>query len=571
MSTENSLSIVYGPDLDTEEYLGSLSIPGYLRDVTNAYAEREALVMRSAGGIQRWTYKELWDNSFEVAKALVASGVAKNTRVGILMTNRPEFLCAFFGITMAGGVPVVLSTFSVPNELRQLLALSELSILLLEGKILKTDFSQTIMDLDPAMKSGPHGELVSSEFPYLRKLVSLSSGTPQHDSVRKIEIESWQDFLKLGASVPNEVVDSRINRVIPTDPGGIFFSSGTTSMPKGILHTQRAFAIQWWRYPHLMGIEGPVRSWTGNGFFWSANITMNVAAALTTGGTIVLQPYFEPEAALSLIEEEKISLLSGRPHQWARMHEATNWTTADLSSLRYVTRGDKIWEHPTVDTRWLMPMGYGCTETMSIHTSIVFCADLADNPASFGAPCPGNILKIVDPETGAVVPQGQHGEVCVKGPTLMQGYLGKPPEACFDPEGFFCTGDGGYIAADDSLVFVGRLTEIIKTGGANVSPDEIDETIASFPGIRRAKTLGVPDDMLGERIVSCIVLRNGVALDEQALRSFLKERLASFKLPKDILVVDDQDIAITGSGKVRVAELREFVAKKFQAERVRVS
>lgn len=571
MSTKNSLSIVHGLDLESEEYLGSLSIPGYLRDVTSSYSGREALVMHSAAGVERWTYIDLWNKSFEVAKALGACGIGKNTRVGILMTNRPEFLSAFFGIAMAGGVPVVLSTFSVSSELRQLLALSELSILLFEGRILKTDFAKVILELDPALQKLPNGELVSKEFPYLRRLVSVAGEGPRSEALPPPGIESWQDFLKLGATIPNEVIDSRINGVVPTDPGGIFFSSGTTSLPKGILHTQRAFAIQWWRYPRLMGIDGPLRSWTGNGFFWSANITMNVAAALTTGGTIVLQPYFDPQAALQLVEEEKISILMGRPHQWARMHEAPNWDSADLSSLRYVTRGEKIWEHPTVNTRWLMPMGYGCTETMSISTSIVFNSKSALDAASFGTPCPGNILKIVDPATGEVVPKGARGEVCLKGPTLMQGYVGKPPEACFDSEGFFCTGDGGYIGPNDDLIFEGRLTEIIKTGGANVSPDEIDEAISQYPGVRRTKTVGIPDDMLGERIVSCIVPQEGVSLDEQKLRTFLKERLASFKLPKNVLLVNEQDIAVTGSGKVKVVELRQFVTKRLQSNDVSIS
>src|SRR5262249_9575010 len=156
--------------------------------------------------------------------------------------------------------------------------------------------------------------------------------------------------------------------VRPTDAGGLFFSSGTTSLPKGILHAQRAFAIQWWRWPRVMGVKGSVRSWTGNGFFWSGNITMIVGVALSTGGAVVRQPYFGPGAALRLFERERVTFLSGRPHQWARLQEAPNWASADLSSLHYITNAALLEQHPTVKTDWRLPMSFGTTETMTINT-----------------------------------------------------------------------------------------------------------------------------------------------------------------------------------------------------------
>src|SRR3546814_687496 len=294
-------------------------------------------------------------------------------------------------------------------------------------------------------------------------------------------------------------------------------------------------------------------------------ISMTVGLALSTGGAIVLQPYFEPELALKLIGVERVNFLSGRVHQWARLLAAPNWQSVDLGSLRYITSGEMLRVHPTVSADWTVPMAYGATETMTINTSNAADSSTQEKAGSFGVPLPGNLLKIVDVETGAVVPRGQRGEVCIKGPTLMQGYIGKTAEETFDDDGYFHTGDGGYVDDDGHLFWQGRLTEIIKTGGANVSPLEIDDVLAMYPGIRRAQTVGVPHDTLSEMVVSCVVPQAGVALDEAAIRAFLKERMASYKIPRRVLILREDEVPVTGNGKVKTVELRQLAAQRVGA------
>jgi fatty-acyl-CoA synthase len=564
------LSIVRGAPLADEPGLGTLTIPGYLRELSTRHAEREALVMHLPdGSVERWSYAALWSRSLEVARALIASGLDKEGRVGILMTNRPEYLSALFGTALAGGVSVGLSTFSTAAEMEVLLAASGVSILLFDGRVLKKDFGAMLAELEPRIRDAAPGQLRSARYPFLRHLVRLepvSDAQSGETPARARCFESWREFLERGDGIRDAQVEARAASVTPSSTGGLFFSSGTTSLPKGILHSQRAFALQWWRYPRLMKVEGAVRSWTGNGFFWSGNISMTVGLALSTGGAVVLQPYFEPETALKLIEAERVSFLSGRVHQWARLQAAPNWATADLSSLRYITTGELLQAHPTVHSDWQVPMAYGATETMTINTSNAADASTEDRRGSFGLPLPGNVLKIVDVETGAVLPRGRRGEVCIKGPTLMLGYVGKTPEETFDDEGYLRTGDGGYVDDAGYLFWEGRLTEIIKTGGANVSPLEIDSALALCPGVRRAQTVGVPHDTLGEMVVSCVVPQADAALDEAAVRAFLKERLASFKLPRRVLILREEQIPVTGNGKVRTAELRAFAAVQVGTE-----
>ncbi|MFT3930649.1 MAG: class I adenylate-forming enzyme family protein [Spongiibacteraceae bacterium] len=567
---QKKLSLVHAMPLSEEPGIGALSLPGYLREVTQRYADNEAVVMHRGEAVERWTYRDLWDRSVEVAKALIASGVTRGTRVGILMTNRPEYLSALFGTAMAGGVSVVLSTFSTPTELDYLLSVSGVSILLFEDRVLKKDFVSILAELEPAIRTSAAANIASVKFPYLTRLIALdgvtAQGEPELDPKQLRSLESWDEFLRQGKSVSNGIVEARSALVQPTDDGALFFSSGTTNLPKGILHAQRSFTIQFWRFPRLWGLTKPSRSWTGNGFFWSGPVVIILGTAFSTGGAIVMQPLFDADEALKLIEAERVTLLNGRPHQWARMQSSPNWDKADLSSLREFTKGEILMQHPTVKTDWEMPNAFGTTETMAILSSFVVGDPGNKNPQIFGKVLPGNIIKVVDPHTGELVPMGARGEVCIKGPTLMKGYLGKAPEDIFDENGFYHTGDGGYIDEEGHLFWEGRLNDIIKTGGANVSPTEIDTAIAAYPGVRRTQTVGVPHDTLSEMVVACVVPIDGATIKESELIAYLKERLASYKVPREVLVFAEKDYPLTGNEKVKAGDLRKLACQRLGIE-----
>lgn len=568
--TRAPLSIVHGLPLSQEPGMGPLTIAGYAREIARRYTDREALVLHAPQGRVSWSYNELWERSVEVARALIAAGVGKDSRVGILMTNRPEYLSALFGIAMAGGVAVALSTFSTPYELEYLLKASNLSLLLYERQVLKKDFGAMLAELEPRITSAAPGGFSSVKFPFLQRIVALEAVTAVSAPLAADAaiVERWSDFLAAGRAVDQAQVEARTATTSPGDAGVLFFSSGTTSMPKGILHAQRALAIQWWRWPRLMDIDTeryPVRCWTGNGFFWSGNLSLVLGNALSTGGAVILQPAFQADEALVIIEEEKVTFPNGRPHQWARLEASEKWASADLSSLHYITYGTTLLKHPSVNTDWQLRPAFGTTETLTINTAVPANTPESEYRGSHGVPLPGNTLKIFDPDTGEVMPCGQRGEIAIKGPTLMLGYLGKTREETFDSEGYFCTGDGGYVDEAGRLFWEGRLTEMIKTGGANVAPSEIDAVIATFPGIKLTQTVGVPHQTLGEMVVACIVAQDGRTPDAAALGNFLKERLASFKVPREILFFSEEEFAVTGSGKIKFKQLREIAVKRLAA------
>jgi fatty-acyl-CoA synthase len=550
-------AIVTGPPLSSEPSLGALTIGGYVREVTTRFGAREALVMHTPEGAARWTYATLWERSVEVARALLAAGAGKDSRVGVLMTNRPEFLAAMFGIALAGGVIVPLSTFSTGPELDHLLKVSCVSIVLFENQVLNKNFAEVLCELEPAIATAEPGRLLSTKFPFLRRLASVDTAT---GAGRARAIESWPDFLRRGSATPAALVEATAATVKPSDVAVLFFSSGTTGLPKGILHAHRAVAIQWWRWPRVMGLADDVRCWTANGFVWSGNFSMAIGCGLSCGGTIVLQRTFQPEEALELMAAERVTLPMAWPHQWAKLEAAHNWSTVDLSSVRYIDPNAPLARHPTVTTQWYEPPAYGATETLTIVAA--FAVRAASEKVSHlqGPPLPGNTLKIVDPVNGTIMARGQRGEIAVKGPTLMLSYIGIPADETLDSEGFFHTGDSGYIDEAGRLFWEGRLTDMIKTGGANVSPREIDGVLQEYPGVKLSRTVGVPHESLGEMVVTCIVQHEGTALEEKAIRNFLKERLASYKVPRRILFFRAEELSMTGSDKVKADALIQLAA-----------
>ncbi|MGA9674538.1 MAG: class I adenylate-forming enzyme family protein [Mycobacterium sp.] len=550
-------SIVSGPPLSDEPGLGSLTLPGFLREVTQEYGEREALVFHNADGVTRWTYAQLWERAIEVARALRRCGLGKDARVGVLMTNRPEWLAAVFGTSLAGGVAVTLSTFSTPPELDYLIRASAVSVLLFERRVLSKDFAAVLAELEPEIGTARPGALESARYPFLRRLAVLGEPVPG--------IEAWDEFLASGHREPRELIEATAAGVLPSDAAVLFFSSGSTSKPKGILGAHRGVCVQLWRFRRMYGFSpgDHVRGWTANGFFWSGNFTMVLGSTLASGGALVLQSTFDAAEALELMQAERVNFPFAWPHQWAQLEGAPNWGRVDLSSVRFADFKTPIAHHPTVSGEWYEPgHAYGNTETFTITTGYPANTPPEVHADSFGVALPGVTLKITDPLTGGLMPRGEAGEISVKGPTLMLGYIGTPLDETLDSEGFFPTGDGGHLDDAGRLYWQGRLTDIIKTGGANVSPREVDDALIAHSGVKVAQTVGVPHQMLGEVVVSCVVPHDDVILYTEQLLAFLRQRLASYKVPRHVLFFCEDEVALTGNAKIKAGELRELAAKR---------
>jgi acyl-coenzyme A synthetase/AMP-(fatty) acid ligase len=385
-------------------------------------------------------------------------------------------------------------------------------------------------------------------------------------------IESWNAFLAHGGAVSPARVEARAAAVKPSDPALLFFSSGSTGKPKGILNGHRGVNIQSWRWNRIYGFDHELRTWSANGLFWSGNFSIALGGTFAAGGTLVLQRVFVPEDALRLFEAERVSLVYCWPHQWAQLEALPRWEDADLSSFYYVDAELNLRRpQPTITTTWTEPRAsYGATETFTISTAFPLGTPREVWEGSNGAVLPGNTVKIIDPETGETLNRGETGEIAVKGPTLMLGYIGIPNDEALDPEGFYRAGDGGYIDERGRLIFQGRINDIIKTGGANVSPVEVDWALASCPGVKVCKTTGVPHDTLGEMVVTLVAPEAGHPVTGDDVIAFLKAKLASYKVPRKVIFVSDADLNLTGTAKIKPAEARALAQRKMTEEVGRV-
>jgi fatty-acyl-CoA synthase len=536
-----------GPPPESEAGIGALTLGGLLAESCAAHRELEAVAARSADGSgTRWTYDELWHESRRYAKGLLTTGVSRGTRVGLLMPNRAEWLAAAFGIAMSGGVLVPLSTFATAEELGQLVAHSGISVLIAQRGFARSPLEALAVDVPGLLDGQP---VYSARFPQLRHVYDLGG--------------TLDDLLTAGDTVSDDVLDAAIAAVSPADDAIIIYTSGSTELPKGVVHAHRSPALQSWRFASRQRLLPGDRVYSAFPFFWTAGFAMVMGSTLASGGCLCVAETFSAEEALQTIQEEKVTIVHVWPHHSAAIRDCPRNAEFDISTVR----NDPHRFRPAKDGEEQVSLGssragYGMSETFTIVTSapVDSSRDILDE--SNGFLLPGNAMRIMEPETRELLGPGQEGEILVKGTTMMRGYVGLPPEACFDADGFFHSGDTGYIDDRGLLHWTGRVTELIKTGGANVSPVELETLLARHPDLLSAAVVGVPDDLLGEVVVACVVARPDAKVDEDGVRTYVREHLSAFKVPKHVLFFADGELPSTGSDKVQHAELRRIALER---------
>jgi fatty-acyl-CoA synthase len=550
-----------GPPLQEAPGIGALTLGGILIEQCAKFPDNEALVFDDpllGDTTVRWSYGDLEHHARRVAKALLAAGIGKGARVGILMGNRPEAVASVFGAALAGAIALPLSTFSPKPELSYLLAHADISVLLLQTAMGNHRFAADVAELCPSVA----GPLLAADpaYPYLRRAAALG---PSPD---RCGIPSWDSFLKSGDGVDDALLDAVAAQVHPSDLGVIIYSSGTTDKPKGVLHNHQAVALQYWVQARLFGRDESTRVWCALPIFWTAGLNVAMGATLASGGTWVMQEMFEPSHALRLMERERVTEPHTFAHQARALEEHPAWASTDLSSWTRVFGKSIFTRHPTVngETTWNMPIGYGLSETSSFLTGLPFTTPRhVLRNGSYGRLLPGNELRVVDPETGRVLGPDEEGELIVRGPTLMEHYVKRTRAECFDSDGFYHTGDLGYYDDAGYVYFGGRRTEMIKTGGANVSPAEIEVQLHAFEPIKLARAVGVPDERRDQIVVLCVELKEGATASEEAIKSFLGERLASYKVPRRVLFFGEGEIPMNRNGmKVKNEELLAVVQER---------
>ncbi len=505
------------------------TLPGLLASLVAAYGDREALV--STRG--RLRFGEMAALADRVAGALAMRGVGRGTHVGLLLPNWPEWVAIAFGVWRCGGVLVPLSTLYRPRELAHALAAADVGLLIAARGFLRHDYAASLAELGIA-GDGAGGE--TPAFPALRGVVLLDPAAP----------------LDLGPLLAGAPADPGAGPS-PGDPATIVFTSGSTAAPKGVVHTHAALRLAAEGDAAVLGITPDDRTWGYLPFFFAGGLVAVALATLSRGGAVVLQDVFEPGETLRLLEAERVSVFFAWPHQAEALVAHPRFRHSRLRLCKGVGANTK-WAAALYPPAHHAVGSYGMTETLPLCTAWPWDAPIERRTGSHGPPVGHRELRIMDPATGAVLGRGAEGEIGVRGPELLAGYYGEPPGACLDADGFFHTGDLGFLDADGALHFVGRLKDVIKTAGANVAAAEVEAVLLEHPAVVAAHAVGVPHPMRGEDVAAFVVLQDVVG--EDALLAHCRARLASYKVPRRVWVRAEDTLPTKGSGKVDKAALR---------------
>ncbi|MFJ3667409.1 class I adenylate-forming enzyme family protein [Streptomyces sp. NPDC090106] len=521
--------------------------PRTLRDAflaTAAHFDRTALVFRD----QRWTYRDQWETVTALAHALQGLGVVKGDRVGIAMRNYPEFVFTFWAAQLIGAVIVPYNGWLRTRELADVVTESR-------PVVLVADRERIALLADEDLSASG-----------VRTVVAVRCDeTP----TARVDVVGFDALVSEAAGgAPPEV------EVAPEDPATIMFTSGTTAKPKGAMHTHRNHSasllnklIRAMRIepatadgPHEILPPAPSTKVVTFPFFHIAGLNTLYTAAYS-GHCLVLMYKWNAAEAVRLVETERANELAGPPFVIQTFLDAA--AGHRLDSLRVIGMGGSAAPAKVIAAvterfgdRVTPRTGYGLTETTSGVVSIS-AADFAGHPDSVGRPLPTAEVAILS-EEGQRLGVGEEGEIAVRGPQVVAGYLGMPDAAEFR-DGWFRTGDLGRTDDAGLIYIVGRLKDTVIRGGENIQCAEVEAVLNGHPDVVESAALGAPHPTLGEELVAVVRLLPGSTLDSEQLRGFAAGRLAAFKVPVRIALIDEA-LPRTSSGKVVKRDIPKTLA-----------
>jgi fatty-acyl-CoA synthase len=502
--------------------------------VVAAQPEADALVEVATG--RRWTYAALNHEVDMVARGLMASGVQKGDRVGIWAPNCAEWVMMQLATAKIGAILVNINPAYRTHELAYVLRQSEIRMLVSATAFKSSDYVTMVAE-------------VQSECPALVDVIFLD--TLDWDRLRTEQVGVDQ-------------LRSRIAELSNNDPINIQYTSGTTGFPKGATLSHRNILNNGFFVGGLINLGRGDRVCIPVPFYHCFGMVMGNLGALTHGATIVIPaPGFDPGITLAAVQSERCTALYGVPTMFIAMLGHPDFAGFDLSSLRTgIMAGSvcpvEVMKRVVADMHMAeVAICYGMTETSPVSCQTLVDDDLERRTATIGRAHPHVEVKIVDPDTGETVERGQPGEFCTRGYSVMLGYWNgeaKTREA-IDAEGWMHTGDLAVMREDGYCAVVGRIKDMVIRGGENVYPRELEEFLYTHPDIDDAQVIGVPDAKYGEEICAWIRMKPGrPPLDAEAVRAFATGKLAHYKIPRYVLVVDEFPMTVTG--KIRKVDMR---------------
>ena len=514
------------------------TLPGLLASAAERFGDAEALVDAAV----RFTFRQLHGAAREAARAFIALGVEPGDRVAVWVPNIWEWVVALGGLQAAGAVLVPINTRFKGPEAAYILQKSGARVLLTVNGFLDTNYVDM---LEPERES----------IPALEHVVVVRGDTPRGTL-------GWVEFIGSGQSVIEEQVDARIAAIKPDDVSDILFTSGTTGRPKGAMCTHAQVLRAYADWADVVGLRAGDRYLIVNPFFHAFGYKAGIVASLVTGATILPHAVFDPAAVFERIPADRISMLPAPPALYQTLLHHPDLDKHDMSSLRLAVTGAAVIPVELVQQmRGVLGFetvitGYGLTEACGIATMCRHDDDPETIATTSGRAIPGVEVEVVD-DNGKEVPRGEQGEIVVRGYNVMLGYLDEPGETAstVDGDGWLHTGDIGIMDDRGYLRITDRKKDIFIVGGFNAYPAEIENAILANDAVAQVAVVGVPDDRLGEVGVAFVVPKPGKAVDADDLIAWCRERMANYKVPRRVDVVDA--LPLNASGKVLKYELRD--------------
>ncbi|MEM7307396.1 MAG: AMP-binding protein [Planctomycetota bacterium] len=508
--------------------------------------EREALVYPDRD--LRLTFAALSERADELALALLALGIAPGERVTVWADNRPEWVPLMFALARIGAVLVTANVALQKDEIGYLLRQSRSSAVLAPPGLREAEYFGALAALRD-----------EGACPELRHYVALEGDPPEG-------FARLDELVGRGAQIPLSEVRARTAATGASEPANIQYTSGTTGFPKGVVLTHRNVVENGYAVGKRFRTRPDDRLLLQVPLFHCFGCVISVLGCYTHGASLVALQRFDPLRALEAIAAERTTLIHGVPTMFLALLEHEERARFDTSSLRAGAMGGSMCPealmHRVIDELHCPGIvdAYGLTEASPAVTLSAPDDPVEQRTTTGGRPIEGVELRIVDPATGEDAATGERGEVWARGPNIMLGYFEKPQETAeaLTPDGWLRTGDLGTLEADGLLRIVGRIKELIIRGGENVYPAEVEDALRAHTAVRDAAVFGVPSERLGEEVEAALVLQPDAALDEDELHAFLDGRLATFKRPRAVHVLDA--LPLTPSGKVKKFVLRERFA-----------
>jgi fatty-acyl-CoA synthase len=539
--------------------LRGLTVPAVLDAAAERWPDKEALVVADRG--IRWSWRELRERARTLAAGLLASGLEPGDRVGMLATNRAEWLVVQFGTAYAGLILVNINPGYRAAELEYALNKAGCAALITENAFKTSDYLGMLQILAPELKTALPGELDALRLPLLRLVVQLGDAWSP-GTITFAEIMKRADEENLGR------VDAITAGLDFDSPVNIQFTSGTTGAPKAATLTHHNMINNAQLSAAIMKFGPDDRLLIPVPMYHCFGMVLGTLLCATSGATIVFaSPVFDPAATLVALESERCTALHGVPTMFIAVLDEPGFENYDLGALRTgIMAGApcpiELMKEVIDDMHMSeITIGYGMTETGPLATQTLPEDPMELRVGTVGRVLPHTEIKIVDDE-GHIVPRNEPGELCVRGYNVMAGYWGEDDGAGVgaDALGWMHTGDIATLDEAGYVRIVGRIKDMLIRGGENVYPREIEEFLYTNHKVDQVEVVGVPDPKFGEEIAACVRLRDGETATVEEIRTFCKGRLAHFKIPRYVFFVDEFPMTVTG--KVQKFLLREQLAKE---------